>query len=174
MKILIYGFKPYKEYKTNISESVVKKLKIEKRFKVEKTILPVVFKKNILKKIQEFKPDIIIGLGQKPRGRLLEIEKTAKNVYDKDKLKIIEPGRPKRYFLNLEIKAKLRGTKINYISGYYVCNFTRYIIMDFIKRNRLKTKFIFIHIPNNHDIQKATDIIQKIMQEIIKNYYKSS
>ena len=99
MKILIYGFKPYKQYKTNISESVVKRLKTEKRFKVEKTILPVVFKKNILKNIQEFKPDIIIGLGQKPRGSLLEIEKTAKNVYDKDKLKAIEPGRPKRYFL---------------------------------------------------------------------------
>ena len=165
-KLLIYGFKPYKEYKRNISEIVVKKLKIGKRFKVKKIILPVFFRKDILKEIKKFKPDIILGLGQKGRGKLLEIERTAGNIYKKDG-KRINPRGPKRYLLNLRFKYKPKGTKINYISSDYVCNFTCYIIMDYIKKNKLKTKFAFIHIPKDYNSRKAVKIIQEIIRNLM-------
>ncbi len=41
-----------------------------------------------------------------------------------------------------------------------------YIIMDFIKKKDLKTIFAFIHIPKDYDLQKAVDIIQKIIGDI--------
>jgi len=165
-KLLIYGFKPFGKRKTNISELVVKRLKPKKGFKIKKVILPVAFKKDILKKIQKFKPNFIIGLGQKEKGKLLEIERTARNIHKKDGMRIIIPKRPPRYILNLKLKDKPKGIRVDYISGRYVCNFTRYIVMDFIKRNKLKTRSAFIHIPKDYNPQRATRIIQEIILEI--------
>ena len=164
-RILIYGFKPYKKYKKNISEAVVKSIKLGRGFKVKKVILPVFFRKEILKEIRMFRPDIIVGLGQKGRGKLLEIERTARNVYKiNNKLKKINSRGPDKYLLNLRFKKKLKGTRSDYYSADYLCNFSRYIIMDFIKRNKLKTKFTFIHIPKDYNPQKAVNIIQEIIQ----------
>ena len=165
-RVLIYGFKPFGKYKRNISELVVRKLNLGKEFKIKKAVLPVKFKKDILKKVQKFKPDIIIGLGQKNRVKLLEIERTTRNIYKKDGVKVIVPKRPSRYFLSLKLKDASKEMRNDYISGNYVCNFSRYIIMDFIKKNKLKTKFTFIHIPQNYNPQKASKIIKEIILEI--------
>jgi len=42
-RILIYGFKPYKKYKKNISEAVVKRIKLDRGLKLKKAILPALF-----------------------------------------------------------------------------------------------------------------------------------
>ena len=77
-KILIYGFKPFKKYKKNISEEVVKKLDKRKFIKV---VLPIIYKKQyILNKIKRHWPDIIIGFGQ-TGGKLIKIERRAKNIF---------------------------------------------------------------------------------------------
>ena len=167
MKILIYGFRPFKKYKENISEKIIKQLKEKKIIKV---ILPVVFeKKYILKEIQRHKPNIIIGLGQRKSKGLFEIERKCKNIcWNKNKRQKISPTGPAEYFLNLKLKKKPKECKIDYHSGDYVCNFTRYVIMDFIKNKNLKTKFMFMHIPKNCNIRKGANILQKIIFQIKK------
>ncbi len=60
-KILIYGFKPFKNYKKNVSHEVVKKFDRKKYIKV---VFPVAYEKEqILDKIEKYQPNIIIGLG---------------------------------------------------------------------------------------------------------------
>lgn len=169
-KFLIYGFKPFGEYKKNISEELVKKIKMKNGLKIRKFVLPVVFeKKYILQEIQKYKPDIIIGLGQRKNRKAVEIERKGKNIYQERGQTIkrkINPKGPAEYLLNLLLKKKPKGVKIDYRTGIYVCNFTRYIIMDWIKTKGLETKFMFIHIPQNYNISKAMKILKKIIHEI--------
>ena len=143
---------------------------MENGFKIKKVILPVVFeKKYIFCEIKKYKPDIIIGLGQRKNRKTLEIERKAKNIYRERGQTIkkkINPKGPTEYLLNLRPKKKPKGAKIDYRSGDFVCNFTRYIIMDFIKNKGLKTKFMFLHIPENYNIPKAIKILKKIISEI--------
>jgi len=171
-KILIYGFKPYKKYKKNISEEIVRKLKIKDRFRVKKVILPIEFRKDyILKEIRKYKPDFIIGLGQKGRGKLFEMERKAKNIFRKEKTKvkkIINPKGPREYFLNLKLKEKIPEVRYDYHSSDYLCNFSQYIIMDFINKRRLKTKFAFFHIPKDYPLKKGLKTLKKIILKIIE------
>jgi len=165
MKILIYAFRPFKKYKKNISEEVVKNLVNKRKF--IKVILPIVYKKKyILNKIKKHQPDIIIGFGQSA-GKLIGIEKRAKNVFEMERPKgkrVIDPTGPKLYFTNLNLK-KIPGVRISYNAGDYLCNLTMYVILDFIKKENLKTRFAFIHIPKNYNLKKAT----KVSQELIRN-----
>ena len=166
-KILIFGFEPFKNYDENISQKIINKIKEKEVITV---ILPVVFeKKYILKAIEKYNPDIIIGLGQRKGGRILEVERKTKNVFQKNKNRgKINPLGPKEYLLNLKLKKRPQESKIDYHSGDYVCNFTRYVIMDFIKKKKLKTKFLFIHIPKNYNIQKGIKNLKEIISQIKK------
>ena len=166
-KLLIYGFKPFGKYKKNISEELVKKIKVPDDFKVKKVILPVRFSKRILREIKKFKPDFILGLGQKGKGKLLEIERATENIYNKNGKAKIFPKAPKRYFLNL-IFDKIKGTRRDYHSGDYVCNWTRYLIMNYINKHKLNIKFTFLHAPKDFPIKKGVEIITKILNQISK------
>jgi len=163
-KILLYGFKPFKKFKKNISEEVVKN--IDMKFK--KVILPVVPKKEIiLDKIKRYQPEIIIGIGQCRKGKLIRIERKAKNRYktkEARKVKIDKRGRD-QYLVNLKLK-KIPGTKISYSAGEFLCNFSMYVIMDFIKKRGLKTEFAFLHIPRDYKARKAIRLIKKLISQI--------
>lgn len=165
MKILIYGFKPFKKYKKNISEEIVKRLNKRKYIKV---ILPIVYKKKyILNKIKKHQPDIIIGFGQTGR-KLIKIERKAKNTCEKERPKVKEKINlkgPKQYLVNLKLRNTL-GTRISYNAGEYLCNFSMYVVLDFIKKKRLKTKFAFIHIPKNYGLRKAVKVVKKLLLQI--------
>ncbi len=165
MKILIYGFKPYKKWKENIAEKIISK--VRKRENLEKLIFPVKFKKEIfLEKIKKSKPDIILGLGQAPRSRKIRIEKRAVNLkkYNKkEKPKIIFRNKPKYLFVNLKLK-KDNSSRISYDAGKYVCNFSMYVISDYCKNKNIK--FTFIHIPKNYNLNKATKFIESKINEV--------
>ena len=123
MKILLTGFKPYDEFKVNITEKIVRR--VNKKGGLKKIIFPVVFKKGlIINKIKKLKPDIVLSLGQHPRAKLLNIERKAKNQKKKrkERIKKINQKGPKQYFVNLKLK-KIKGTRLSYNAGSYVCNF---------------------------------------------------
>ena len=80
--------------------------------------------------------------------------------------RIINPMGPKLYSTNLKLK-KVPGTTVSYDAGEYLCNFTMYTILDFIKKENLKTKFAFLHIPKNYNLQKALKIIQRLVSWLI-------
>ena len=165
MKILIYGFKPYKNYKENITEKIVRK--IRNRPHLKKIIFPVDFEKDYFLRIKKFKPDIILGLGQCPKGQKIRIERKAVNSKrnNKERPKIIYKNKPSYYFLNLKLE-KDQDSRISYSAGEYVCNFSMYVISDFFANKGVK--FAFIHIPSNYDFKKAVEFVENKIGEILK------
>jgi len=163
-KILVFGFKPYGKYKTNISDLIVKRIKNKKI--VEKIVFPVIFGNNgIIKKIKETKPDVVLGICQHPRARKIRIERKAKNMIKlkkEKKSRLINKNSKKELFTNLKIE-KTKENVIAYNAGTYVCNFTMFNIMDYIIKNNKDIKFAFLHIPKNYDIRKVIKAINKII-----------
>jgi len=172
MKILVYGFKPYKHFKENVTEEIIRK--IGNRPCLRKVIVPVKFKSDyFLKRIKKIKPDIILGLGQHPRGRKIRIERKAINSkqYNKERPEIIYKNKPKYYFVNLKLK-KDKNSWISYDAGKYVCNFSMYIISDFLKNKGVK--FAFLHIPKNYTLKRATRFVETKIDEILKLLKKTT
>ena len=167
MKILVYGFKPYKNYKENITEKIIRKIRNRKY--LVKIIFPVKFEKHtFLKKIRTINPDIILGLGQHPRSKKIRIERKAINLKrknKKEKPKIISKNKPFSFFVNVKLK-KDRTSWISYDAGKYVCNFSMYVISDFSKNRGIK--FAFIHIPKDYNVDKAVKFVESKIDEMIK------
>jgi len=167
-KLLIYGFKPYKHIITNASEEIIKKL--DESYKV---ILPLKFDDSlIINKIEKIKPDVIIGLSSSREGRLLRLERKAKNIIKLKKSKtkkLIDKNGPEKYYVNLKIK-KIKGTRISYNAGTYTCNYMMYSVINHIKKNKLDIKYAYIHIPRNFKTNKALKIIQKLIKNIKKEH----
>lgn len=163
MKILIYGFKPWGKFKENITEKIL--IKIRNRKNIKKIVFNVEFNKNqFISEIIKFNPEIIIGLGQCSQGDKLRIERKAVNLR-KNKLKKeskpILKNRLRFLFSTLKIKNDSR-LKISYNAGKYVCNYSMYVIADFIKNKSIKSGFI--HIPKEYNIKKATKQIEGIIK----------
>ncbi len=159
MKTLLYGFKPWGKLDKNISQEILKRIKSNKNLK--KVIFKVNFnKKKLINPIIKFKPDIILGLGMSGKGNKIRIEKKALNIlnkYDnKPKKKISKSG--KEFFVNLRIK-KDNNSRISYYAGDYVCNYSMYVILDYIKNKNIK--YGFIHIPKTYNLSKAINFIKK-------------
>ena len=167
MRILVYGFEPYLSYKENVTKKVLRKLRIGKN--LIKIVFPVYFHKQIfLNKIRRVNPDIIVGLGQYSRGHKIRIERKAINLKrsgQKEKLKVIAQNKPHHYFLKMKLN-KDANSWISYNSGDYVCNFSMYVISDYIRKR--KTKYAFIHIPKDYSINKATRFVEAKLREIQK------
>ncbi len=167
MRLLIYGFGPYLRFKGNITEKILRKL--PRRRGLKKIVFPVRFQKSqFVKTVKKYNPDAVLGLGQRSRGRRLKIELKAVNQKRKDKREkptSIVPGGPKRLRTNLELKGSDQAT-ISYDAGNYVCNYSMYVILDYLRRNRLPTRFGFIHIPHHYNVAKATRFLKKALKQI--------
>lgn len=165
MKILLYGSGPYRQYKDNISEKIVKLIKQRKG--LVKKIFPVKFdKQQFINQIKKTKPDVIIGLGQCSKCRKIKIERRAQNFKrnNKDeKQKVILKGGPKYLYTSLKLK-KDNNSRISYDAGDYVCNFSMYIILNYVKDKNIR--FGYIHIPRNYDLNKAAIFVENKIKEI--------
>ena len=132
-------------------------------------VFPVRFNRlQFINAIKDYKPDVILGLGQCARGRLLRIETRTTNKRRKDRREIskpIIPGGTRRLFTNLKIKLGRLSRRSN-DAGSYVCNYSMYVILDFLKRRRLNVPFGFIHIPHGYDPRKAVSVLVKVIGEI--------
>ena len=163
MKIFIYGFRYNEPGHYNISEKIVKRIPNQRS--LIKRIFPARFNSKIfLNSIKKFQPDIILGLGQYPRGKKIRIERKTINLYRnnrKDKPKVIAKNSPRFYYLNLKLSSD-QDSLISYSAGKYICNFSMYIISDYIKDRKIR--FAFIHIPRDYDLDK---VIRWIRSKII-------
>src|SRR3954471_5445469 len=78
MRVLVYGFGPYKKFKSNITQRIIRKLPHSAN--VKKVVFPVRFNKTqFAAAIAKHHPDIILGLGQCSSGTRLRIERRAVN-----------------------------------------------------------------------------------------------
>lgn len=164
MNILIYGFKPYKKFKNNITQEILSK--IPARRNLDKVIFPVKFDKQIfLKEVQFHKPDAIIGLGQHPRARKIRIERKAINLKgSKDSgYQPIDKNDSRFRFVTLKLKRDSQSY-VSYNAGKYVCNFSVYILSRWSEENNVK--FAFIHIPKVFDVDSAAKFVESKVEFI--------
>jgi pyrrolidone-carboxylate peptidase len=162
MRVLIYGFGPYRDFQENITATILPLL--PKRRSLKKVVFPVRFNKGqFTGTIKAFNPDVILGLGQCSKGRLLRIESVAVNKRRNnkgEKAKPIIPGGARLLSTNLNLD--LRGAaRFSRNAGDYVCNYSMYVILDFLKRRRFSIQFGFIHIPYRYDVRKAVRLLVK-------------
>jgi pyroglutamyl-peptidase len=162
MRLLIYGFGPYRQFQDNVTEKIVRGL--PRRSRLKKIVFPVRFHKGqFLNAIKQQRPDVILGLGQCARGQGLRIEARAanrrRNCPD-EKARPILAGGPPSFTTNLRLALGRQGKSSNK-AGEYVCNYSMYVILDFIKRHRIPIRFGFIHVPHRYDYKKAIRLVKK-------------
>jgi pyroglutamyl-peptidase len=167
MRLLIYGFGPYRQFRDNVTEKILRELPRQSGRK--KIVFPVRFHKGqFLSAVKQHRPDVILGLGQCGDGRRLRIEAQAANRRrnsQAEKAKPILQGRPRRLGTDLKLALGRQGRSSSK-AGEYVCNYSMYVILDFIKRHQLPIRFGFIHIPHRYDYKKAIRLVEKALGEI--------
>lgn len=163
-RILLYGFGPYRNFRDNITAQILKSLRRQRGLK--KIVFPVRFHRHqFVDAIERFEPDIVLGLGQSTRRRI-DVESQAVNhrrARRTDQLKRISIRGPARLRTTLRLKIGRQGGNSS-SAGDYVCNFSMYAMLDYIRRNGLEIRFGFIHIPHDYDLEKATGLVEKIVR----------
>ena len=173
MKILLTGFEPFNGDKINPSQLIVNKVEAPLGISLIKEILPVEFKKTsirIRELLEEYKPDVVISIGQAGNRVGISVERVAINLNNvrssngKKELpdnagetpidQIIEEDGENAYFTNLpvwEIVKAIQDKGIeasaSYTAGTYVCNHVMYTELYEVSKNYPNMKAGFIHVP---------------------------
>jgi pyrrolidone-carboxylate peptidase len=167
MRLLVYGFGPYREFKDNVTGRILRHL--PRRSGLKKIVFPVRFhKRQFINVLKAHNPDIVLGLGQCSSGRHLRIESRALNRgrnHPHEKAGPIVPGgrRELKTDFKLDLGRRARRSKN---AGDYVCNYSMYLMLDFIKRRGLKVRFGFIHIPCSYDPWTAARLLLKALDKL--------
>jgi pyroglutamyl-peptidase len=170
MRVLIYGFGPYRQFKENITRDIVRKLPASPNLK--KIIFPVCFeKKQFTDAVKKHHPDIVLGLGQCSSGRLLRIERRAVNLrrsHKSQKGRAIVRGGPKMLASSLRLAVLNFGkrTKVSRNAGDYVCNFSMYVMLNYLRRHRPDARFGFVHVPHDYDRKRAVKSVTKVLKTL--------
>jgi len=166
MRILVYGFGPYRRFKKNITARIVKSL--APRSGLKKEVFPVRFRRNqFINALERHKPEVVLGMGQSERKNI-EIETRAANRKRVNKTAparlISEHGR--RWLpttIAMKINPSIRRSRS---AGDYVCNYSMYVIIEHLLRQAPGTKFGFVHIPFDYDAAKAQKIIGRMLRRL--------
>ena len=167
MRVLVYGFGPYRNFQSNITESIVRKL--PRRHRLHRIIFPAEFnKRQFLAAIQKYKPDVVLGLGQCSRGRRLRVETQAVNRrrhYKGERARPIVPSGALRLRTHLRFELGPQA-RLSQNAGDYVCNYSMYVVLDFVKRRRAPIRFGFVHVPRGYDAARAVRLLAKAIGRI--------
>ena len=166
-RILVYGFGAYRNFKENVTEKIVRRL--PRRRQLSKIIFPVRFHRaQFVDAVRKHNPEVILGLGQCSRGRRLRIERRAVNKRRDDKQKRAKPivrGGPRQLPSNLALRIGPQA-RLSRDAGDYVCNYSMYVILDYLKRRRMPARYGFVHVPHDYDLRKALRILVKAIDKI--------
>jgi pyrrolidone-carboxylate peptidase len=165
MRILLYGFGPYRQFADNITARIIASLPARRALK--KVIFPVRFRaRQFVDALNQHRPDVVLGLGQSSRKQI-DIEMRAKN-----RRRARKNDTPRPIFANrrrwLPTTLKLRpGRWIgrSQDAGDYVCNFSMYVLLNEIARERRSVRFGFIHIPHDYDKEKAARMLRRVLKQ---------
>jgi len=174
MRILIYGFGPYRQFHDNVTEQIVRAL--PRRGGLKKIVFPVRFHKSqFIGAVERFRPVMILGLGQCSRGRVLRMETRAVNRRRNSKLDEARPimrGGPPRLATHFQLKlARRAGVSNN--AGDYVCNYSMYVMLDYIQRRKLPVLYGFIHVPRLYDPKIALRELRRALSSSRFNVQRS-
>ena len=166
MKILVTGFDAFNGEKINPASLILEKLADDiEGHEIEKLLLPTAFYEVadlIERKIEEYRPDIIISLGQAGGRSEITVERVAINIADssiadnRGMMPIDEKIRSDGenvYFSTLPIKAiveSLREEKIpaavSNTAGTFVCNYVMYTDL-YLAEKYENISAGFVHVP---------------------------
>lgn len=167
MRILVYGFGVYRNFKENVTEKIIRRL--PPRRQLRKIIFPVKFHgRQFIDSVRKHDPEVILGLGQCSRGKRLRIERRAINRRRNDRGEKAQPivrGGPRQLPTNLKLNIGSQA-RLSRNAGDYVCNYSMYVILDHLMRRRMPVGFGFIHIPHDYDPRKASRILAKAIERI--------
>lgn len=176
MKIIVTGFGPFGDNKTNPTKEILALLpKSIKGHKIVPLEVPVVFDlcfKTLEPLIEKEQPSIIINLGLASGRTAITPERIALNINDARIAdndgnapvdQPIIPGAPLAYHSTLPLRKiesiltrKHLPVRISNTAGLYVCNNLMYHTLHYIKTNNLNIKAGFIHVPQSTE-QKTDD-----------------
>ncbi|MGH7827123.1 MAG: hypothetical protein ACREQ7_18355 [Candidatus Binatia bacterium] len=169
MRILLYGFGPYKQFRENITAKIIKAM--PRQPGLRKLVFPVRFDRGqFVGALKRHRPDVVIGLGQSTRRRI-EIEARASNRRRSNKRHSAKPiFKSRARWLATTLALKLaRQAHRSKNAGEYVCNYSMYVMLDHIQRNGLGTGFGFLHIPHNYDPDKAGKLIRTVLRKLMRS-----
>ena len=167
MKILVTGFDPFGGASINPAYEAVKKLPDTiKDAEIVKLEIPTVFEKDgivVKAAIEEYKPDVVLCIGQAGGRSHISVEKVAINLIearipDNDGQQplgqpIYEDGEP-AYFATIPVKAMVENVKqhgipssVSYTAGTYVCNDIMYRVLYMEAKEYPGMRGGFIHVP---------------------------
>lgn len=187
-KLLLTGYEPFLNFKTNPTESAVKELdgQVVGNYKITGKVYPVVFNKikaHIQNDIKTVEPDIVVNLGLAGGIHTVDLERIAINCIDgkmdndgfKPNGEVIEENGPDGLFSTLPLKQLEEVLKesevpvrISNSAGTYLCNNVMYSALHFIKENKLDIPAGFIHVPANHEIGLSSSIPSWSQDDITK------
>ncbi len=165
-RVLVTGFQPFLDFKSNPSKKVAEALnnEVEGDAEIFGRVLPVSYKQTesaLVKYIEDVQPDLIIGLGLAPGRSVISLEKIAANYKyspsPDNEGNIATGGRidesqPDGMFSLLDVEGlnKLLGdqaipSEISMTAGAYLCNYAMFVIIRESKKRGIKGGFV--HIP---------------------------
>ena len=167
MRIFIYGFKPYADYSSNITEQVL--ARIDETQTLKKRVFDVRFDAVMFNEtVACIKPDRIIGLGQHPRARKLRIERKAKNLQKsagKAPVPIIAGG-PRDCYATLTLPQN-ELTTVTYDAGTYVCNYSMYLMAQYCHQTGSQSGFV--HVPVDYDLRTLRQYLYLAVRQIVRS-----
>lgn len=165
-KILVTGFEPFLNEKINPSKILLDWLKRDFAHQAETLLLPVSFTeahKHVKSYLQQNTYDVILMLGQAGGRNKVSLERVALNWIetehpDEDGYKpsrgVIEEGAASALFTSAPVTTwkevliqKDLPVEISLSAGGYVCNYTYYQILQWLKANGKASAACFIHVP---------------------------
>ena len=163
-KVLLTGFEPFHKASSNPTQEIVRIIESEKLTNVKTLVLPVEFGKSgqiACEAIDNFKPDVVIALGQAEGRSDITPEKIAINL---DHARIpdnagkmpnnaaIIQGGPDGFFSTLPVEEMVTALQmenlpasISYSAGTFVCNNLFYLIQFHCKGKSIHSGFV--HVP---------------------------
>jgi len=166
VKILIYGFGPYRTFSDNITEKIIRALPKHKNVSVH--VFDVTFDREMFLKIfKRIQPDIIIGMGQHPKARKIRIERKARNEWSekKSKGKRIDRSHPEHLYSTLSIaipRSHLKEVTVTYDAGNYVCNFSMFTALT--APEEVRVPYTFLHIPKDYPVHKGVGFLTQLIR----------
>jgi pyrrolidone-carboxylate peptidase len=166
MRILVYGFGPYREFRSNITATIIKALSPLPGLRT--AVFPVRFnRQQFIDVLELHKPELVIGLGQCTRDRI-EVESRAINRKRTTDTGLAKPIRKSgAEFLPTTLDINL-GPKVGQsdTAGDYVCNYSMYVMLEYISRSGRNIRFGFFHIPNDFDSGKGVALVTRVIAQI--------
>jgi pyrrolidone-carboxylate peptidase len=163
VRVLVYGFGPYRNFTENITAQVIDSL--APRPGLRKVVFPVRFsRRQFVDVLKEPMPLMVLGLGQCARPRI-EVETRAINrrrASTKSAARQITAGGETWLPATMPLSVT-RPTAKSINAGDYVCNYSMYVMLEEIERQEHFGRFAFIHIPFDHDLPSACRYVEQVV-----------